>query len=124
MVYTYRFLRIRMYHKRALYRFVEKMTRPKKKRNKEPIFIRIPFRTEKNSRCLVLAKNRKNCYPPQDKILKALAKKLFKQHKRYLEPSLTRGIVRILLTIAHKGKYVVPLKQLASELPLISYNFR
>lgn len=65
---VYRFSRSRMYHKKALYKFVGKKTTPKQKKPKKPIFVEKPIGGEKNGgKRLVLVKKRRNYYPTQDK---------------------------------------------------------
>lgn len=64
----YRFSRSRMYHKKALYKFVGKKTTPKTKKPKKPTFVEKPIGGEKNGgKRLVLVKKRRNYYPTQDK---------------------------------------------------------
>lgn len=65
---VYRFSRSRMYHKKALYKFVGKKTTPRKKKEKKPVFVEKPIGGEKNGgKRLVLVKKRRNYYPTQDK---------------------------------------------------------
>lgn len=117
---VYRFSRSRMYHKKAIYKFVGKKVAAKPK-PKRPVFIEKPIGGEKNGgKRIVLVKKRRNYYPTQDKIRKRPARKLFKEHKRRLRPTLTPGTVLILLAGVHKGKRVVLLKQLASGLLLVT----
>ena len=119
-----RFSRTRMYHKKALYKFVHKKVAPKKKPVK-PLFVEKPIGGEKNGGTrTVLVKKRRNYYPTQDKIKPRPAKQCFKQHKRRLRSSITPGTVLILLAGAHKGKRVVFLKQLDSGLLLVTGPFK
>lgn len=65
---VYRFSRTRMYHKKALYKFVGKKTTPKKKKPKKPMYVEKPIGGEKNGgKRLVLVRKRRNYYPTQDK---------------------------------------------------------
>lgn len=65
---VYRFSRSRMYHKKALYKFVGKKTTPKKPKVRKPVAIEKPIGGEKNGgKRLVLVKKRRNYYPTQDK---------------------------------------------------------
>lgn len=64
---VYRFSRSRMYHKKALYKFVHKKVAPKKK-EKKPVTIEKQIGGEKNgSKRIVLVRKRRNYYPTQDK---------------------------------------------------------
>ena len=119
----YMFSRSRMYHKKAIYKFVGKKVPPKKKPVK-PTFIEKPIGGEKNGgKRIVLLRKRRNYYPTQDKIKPRPAKKCFKHHKRALRSTLTPGTVLILLAGVHKGKRVVLLKQLDSGLLLVTGPF-
>lgn len=63
----YRFSRTRMYHKKALYKFVGKKVAPTKKPAK-PLTAVKPIGGEKNGeKRVVLLKKRRNYYPTQDK---------------------------------------------------------
>lgn len=64
---VYRFSRSRMYHKKALYKFVQKKVAPAKKPTKSVTFEK-KIKGEKNgSTRVVLVRKRKNYYPTQDK---------------------------------------------------------
>ncbi|KAL3272250.1 hypothetical protein HHI36_022732 [Cryptolaemus montrouzieri] len=118
-----RFSRSKMYHKKALYKFVGKKVAATKKTIK-PRVIEKQIGGDKNGgKRYVLVKKRRNYYPTQDKIRPRPAKKCFKQHTRTLRPSLTPGTILILLAGSHKGKRVVLLKQLYSGLLLVTGPF-
>ncbi|KAL1501455.1 hypothetical protein ABEB36_006771 [Hypothenemus hampei] len=118
-----RFSRTRVYHKKALYKFVGKKVEPKKTPSK-PKVVEKPIGGEKNgSKRYVLVQKRTAVYPTQDRIKKRPSKKLFKNHKRTLRPSLTPGTVVILLAGSQKGKRTVFLKQLSSGLLLVTGPF-
>ncbi|GLV36802.1 Ribosomal protein L6 [Carabus blaptoides fortunei] len=113
----------RMYHKKSIYKFTKKVAKPVKK-DKKPLTVEKPIGGEKNGgKRVVMLKKHKNYYPTQDKIKKRPAKKCFKQHSRYLRPTLTPGTVCIVLAGPHKGKRVVLLKQLESGLLLVTGPF-
>lgn len=64
---VYRFSRSRMYHKKALYKFVQKKVAPKKK-EKKSVTVEKQIGGEKNgSKRVVLLHKRRNYYPTQDK---------------------------------------------------------
>jgi large subunit ribosomal protein L6e len=120
---VYRFSRSRMYHKKAVYKFIGKKT-PKKETPKKLISIEKKIGGDKNggTRTVLLKKRRAN-YPTADPIKPHPSKKCFKDHKRYIRPSLKPGTVLILLAGPHKGKRVVLLKTLRSGLLLITGPF-
>ncbi|KAJ8683395.1 hypothetical protein QAD02_019187 [Eretmocerus hayati] len=120
---VYRFSRSRMYHKKALYKFVGKKT-PKKEVPKKLVSVEKKIGGDKNggSRTVLLRKRRPN-YPTTDPIKSRPAKKCFKNHKRYIRPSLKPGTILILLAGVHKGKRVVLLKHLKSGLLLVTGPF-
>jgi len=120
---VYRFSRTRMYHKKAIYKFLDKKT-PQKVKPKKPVTIEKKIGGEKNggTRTVLLKKRRAN-YPTTDRVTVHHAKKCFHEHHRYLRPSLKPGTVCILLAGPHKGKRVVFLKQLKSGLLLITGPF-
>ena len=119
-----RFSRTRMYHKKALWKFVGKKVAAPKKEVKG-LTLEKPIGGEKNGKTrLVLVKKNRAFYATQDKIKKRPAKGLFKQHKRTLRTTLTPGTVCIVLAGPHKGKRVVLLKQLYSGLLLITGPFK
>ncbi|KAK5638994.1 hypothetical protein RI129_013289 [Pyrocoelia pectoralis] len=119
----YRFSKTRMFHKKAQYLFKGKKTKPTKKPRK-PLTIEKTIGGEKNGgKRVVLLRKRRNYYATQDKIKKPHAKKLFKNHRRYIRSSLTPGTILILLAGVHKGKRVVLLKTLPSGLLLVTGPF-
>lgn len=64
---VYRFSRTRMYHKKAIYKFLKKKAKPVKK-EKKPLTVVKQLGGEKNGeKRIVLIKKRKNSYPTQDK---------------------------------------------------------
>ncbi|PSN50900.1 60S ribosomal protein L6 [Blattella germanica] len=121
---VYRFSRSRMYHKKALYKFVGKKTE-KKVKPKKPLTIEKKIGGEKNGETrIVLLKKRRNYYATADKIKKRPAKKYFSQHKRYTRKTLTPGTICILLAGPHRGKRVVLLKTLKTGLLLVTGPFK
>ncbi|XP_014470911.1 PREDICTED: 60S ribosomal protein L6 [Dinoponera quadriceps] len=120
---VYRFSRTRMYHKKAIYKFLDKKT-PKKVKPKKPLTIEKQIGGDKNGeKRIVLLKKRRANYPTADPVTVHHAKKCFHEHRRYLRPSLTPGTICIMLAGPHKGKRVVFLKQLKSGLLLVTGPF-
>ncbi|KAG7205133.1 hypothetical protein KM043_005503 [Ampulex compressa] len=120
---VYRFSRTRMYHKKAIYKFINKKT-PKTAKPKKPVTIEKQIGGDKNGETrIVLLKKRRANYPTADPVTVHHAKKCFRDHSRYLRPSLQPGTVCILLAGPHKGKRVVFLKQLRSGLLLVTGPF-
>lgn len=145
---VYRFSRTRMFHKKAIYKFLDKKT-PKAVRfvieriknsgvqrhykvsccnlfapqvkPKKPVTIEKKINGDKNggTRIVRLRKQRAN-YPTSDPVTVHHAKQCFRDHRRYVRPSLVPGTVCILLAGPHKGKRVVLLKKLASGLLLVN----
>lgn len=63
----YRFSRSRMYHKKAVYKFIKRKVKPVKK-DKKKLTIEKPIGGDKNGgKRIVLIKKRLNYYPTQDK---------------------------------------------------------
>ncbi|XP_053984451.1 60S ribosomal protein L6 isoform X1 [Hylaeus anthracinus] len=120
---VYRFSRTRMFHKKAIYKFIDKKT-PKTVKPKKPVTIEKKISGDKNGeKRIVLLKKRRANYPTADPVTVHHAKKCFRDHNRYLRPSLKPGTICILLAGAHKGKRVVFLKQLKSGLLLVTGPF-
>ncbi|XP_012250745.1 60S ribosomal protein L6 [Athalia rosae] len=120
---VYRFSRTRMYHKKAIYKFVGKTTE-KTVKPKKPIAIEKKIGGEKNGGTrLVLLKKRRKSYPTSDPVTVHHAKKTFRDHVRKFRPTLVPGTILILLAGAHKGKRVVLLKRLKSGLLLVTGPF-
>ncbi|XP_054282118.1 60S ribosomal protein L6 [Macrosteles quadrilineatus] len=121
---VYRFSRSKMYHKKALWKFMGKKN-PKKEKPKKKNFIEKPIGGEKNGGTRKVILTRKTAsYPTCDRIRRHPAKKCFKDHKRRLRPALTEGTVCIVLAGVHKGKRVVFLKQLGSGLLLVTGPYK
>lgn len=121
---VYRFSRAKMYHKKAMWKFVSKKN-PKKEQPKKKQFIVKPIGGEKNGGTRKVILTRKTAsYPTSDRIRRHTAKKCFKDHKRRLRPALTEGTVCIVLAGVHKGKRVVFLKQLGSGLLLVTGPYK
>lgn len=117
---VYRFSRSRMFHKKAIYKFLGKKVAPQKK-EAAPLTVTKEINGEKNGGTRkVLLKKRRKYYATQDKLKKRPSKKSFKQHERKLRRNLTPGTVCILLAGRHKGKHVILLKQLNSGLLLVT----
>jgi len=119
-----RFSRSRMFHKKAVYKFLGKKT-PKKVIPKKLTTSVKKIGGDKNgeTRTVLLKKRRAN-YPTADPIQPRPPKKFFKDHKRHLKPNYVPGSILILLAGRHKGKRVVFLKQLKSGLLLVTGPFK
>ena len=120
---VYRFSRTRMFHKKAIYKFIGKKT-PKTVKPKKPVTIEKKISGDKNGeKRIVLLKKRRANYPTADPVTVHHSKKCFRDHQRYLRPTLKPGTICVLLAGAHKGKRVVFLKQLKTGLLLITGPF-
>lgn len=120
---VYRFSRTRMYHKKALYKFMGKKT-AKTEKPKKKITVEKKIGGDKNGgKRIVFLKKRTKSYPTADRIRRHPSKKCFAQHKRKCRGSLKPGAVVILLAGTHKGKRAVLLKQLPSGLLLVTGPF-
>jgi large subunit ribosomal protein L6e len=121
---VYRFGKSKTYHKKAVYKFVKKTT-PKKSGSAGPAFIEKRVGGAKNGETrMVRVKRLRNDYPTIDKKPKGSPKNVFAAHARKLRPSLSPGVVVIVLAGAHKGKRVVVLKQLQTGLLLVTGPFK
>lgn len=106
-----------------LQKFISKYTTivPSQVKPKKPLTVEKQIGGDKNGeKRIVLLKKRRANYPTADPVTVHHAKKCFREHHRYLRPSLTPGTICILLAGPHKGKRVVFLKQLKSGLLLIT----
>lgn len=120
---VYRFSRTRMYHKKALYKFMGKKT-AKTPKPKKKLTVEKPIGGDKNGgKRIVFLKKRTKSYPTANRIRRHPSKKCFSQHKRKCRASLKPGAIVILLAGAHKGKRAILLKQLPSGLLLVSGPF-
>ena len=118
-----RFSKSRMYHKKAIYKFVGKKN-PKAEKPKKPTVAVKQIGGEKNGGTRkVLLKRRKSFYPTQDKIKPSSGGKSFSKHVRRTRPNLTPGTVCILLAGRHAGKRVVLVGVLPSGLLLFTGPF-
>merc|ERR1739845_289626 len=69
---------------------------------------------------MVRVKKLANDYPTQEKPAAGTSKRYFSGHARKLRPSLSAGVVAIVLAGIHKGKRVIVLKQLETGLLLVT----
>merc|ERR1712088_879958 len=112
---VYKFSRSKMYHKKAIYKFAKKTT-PKAAAEKKPAFVE-----KKVGGARKVASNKpKFDYPTYSKDVVKTSKNLFSKQKHSLRPSLSSGVIAIVLAGVHKGKKVVVLKQLGTGLLLVS----
>uniref|UniRef100_A0A146L6N3 60S ribosomal protein L6 n=1 Tax=Lygus hesperus TaxID=30085 RepID=A0A146L6N3_LYGHE len=120
---VYRFSRTRMYHKKALWKFMGKKT-PKTVKPKKKITVEKEIKGEKNGgKRTVYLKKRTKSYPTANRVNRHPSKKCFSEHRRKFRKSLTPGTVVILLAGLHKGKRAILLKNLPSGLLLITGPF-
>jgi len=117
---AHRFGRSKMYHKKAVYKFLLKKS-AKESASKNPVYVEKKIGGSKNGETrMVPTKKALNDYPTIDPPPKGTSKNFFSKHKRSLRASLAPGAVAILLAGVHKGKRVIVLKQLKSGLLLIT----
>jgi len=119
---VYRFGRSKMYHKKAVYKFLKKKAAKKAVPNR-PTFVSKQIGGAKNggTRMVRVKKTATaNDFPTVDPLPKGTSKNFFSKHKRSLRATLAPGAVVILLAGVHKGKRVIVLKQLDSGLVLIT----
>merc|ERR1712079_958109 len=117
---VYKYSRSKMYHKKAIYKFTKKTT-PKAAAEKKPAFIEKKVGGAKNGGTRKVATNKpKSDYPTYSKDVVKTSKNLFSKQKHSLRPSLSAGVIAIVLAGVHKGKKVVVLKQLGTGLLLVS----
>ncbi|BES97619.1 ribosomal protein [Nesidiocoris tenuis] len=120
---VYRFSRTRMYHKKALWKFMGKKTKKTEKPKKKVTVVK-EIKGEKNGgKRTVFLKKRTKLYPTTNKVNRHPSKKCFSDHKRRLRRSLQPGKIVIILAGLHKGKRAVLLKALPSGLLLITGPF-
>ncbi|CAD1479877.1 unnamed protein product [Heterotrigona itama] len=120
---VYRFSRTRMFHKKAIYKFIDKKT-PKTVKPKKPVTIEKKISGDKNGeKRIVLLKKRRANYPNEDPVTVHHAKKCFRDQHHSLRSSLKPGTICILVAGTNKGKRVVFLKQLESSLLLVTGPF-
>merc|ERR1712226_315426 len=118
---VYKYSRSRMYHKKAIYKFAKKKQAPKAAAAKKPAFVEKKVGGAKNGGTRkVAAVKPKFDYPTSVKTVVKTSKNLFSKQKRSLRPSLSAGVIAIVLAGVHKGKKVVVLKQLGTGLLLVS----
>merc|ERR1712073_288404 len=117
---VYKYSRSKMYHKKAIYKFTKKTT-PKAATEKKPAFVEKKVGGAKNGGTRKVATNKpKSDYPTYSKDVVKTSKNLFSKQKHSLRPSLSAGVIAIVLAGVHKGKKVVVLKQLGTGLLLVS----
>merc|ERR1712203_437581 len=110
-----------MYHKKAIYKFAKKKATPKAAAAKKPAFVEKKVGGAKNGGTRkVAAQKPKFDYPTSVKTVVKTSKNLFSKQKRSLRPSLSAGVIAIVLAGVHKGKKVIVLKQLGTGLLLVS----
>merc|ERR1711923_197680 len=118
---VYKYSRSQMYHKKAIYKFAKKKATPKAAAAKKPAFVEKKVGGAKNGGTRKVAVQKpKFDYPTSVKTVVKTSKNLFSKQKRSLRPSLSAGVIAIVLAGVHKGKKVIVLKQLGTGLLLVS----
>ncbi|XP_040579373.1 large ribosomal subunit protein eL6 [Lepeophtheirus salmonis] len=118
-----RFGKSKMYHKKAIYKFLKKTT-PKKVEASKPAFVEKKVGGAKNGGTrMVRVKKLKNDFPTMERRAHRIAKKPEKLSRR-VRPTLTPGTIAVILAGIHKGKRIVILKELSSGMLLISGPFK
>merc|ERR1712045_647349 len=101
---VYKYSRSKMYHKKAIYKFAKKTT-PKAAAEKKPAFVEKKVGGAKNGGTRKVAtKKPKSDYPTYSKDVVKTSKHLFSKQKHSLRPSLSAGVIAIVLAGVHKGK--------------------
>merc|ERR1739846_91525 len=121
---VYKYSRSKMYRKKAIYKFAKKTT-PKAAAEKKPAFVEKKVGGAKNGGTRKVASNKpKFDYPTYSKDVVKTSKNLFSKQKHSLRPSLSAGVIAIVLAGVHKGKKVIVLKQLGTGLLLVSGPYK
>ncbi|XP_076031377.1 ribosomal protein L6 [Oratosquilla oratoria] len=122
---VYRFGRGKVYHKKALYKFIKKGQTKKRPERLPARMVEKPIGGEKNGgKRHVRVKKLPAYYATELGIKKRPSKNTYSKHKRSLRSTITPGTVCILLAGVHKGKKVVFLKQLESGLCVVTGPFK
>merc|ERR1712117_967398 len=99
---VYKYSRSKMYHKKAIYKFTKKTT-PKAAAEKKPAFVEKKVGGAKNGGTRKVATNKpKFDYPTYSKDVVKTSKNLFSKQKHSLRPSLSAGVIAILLATKTK----------------------
>merc|ERR1712029_193155 len=107
---VYKYSRSQMYHKKAIYKFAKKKATPKAAAAKKPAFVEKKVGGAKNEGTRKVAVQKpKFDYPTSVKAVVKTSKNLFSRQKRSLRPSLSAGVIAIVLAGVHKGKKVIVL---------------
>merc|ERR1719342_1874210 len=101
--------------------FAKKKATPEAAAAKKPAFVEKKVGGAKNGGTRKVAVQKpKFDYPTSVKNVVKTSKNLFSKQKHSLRPSLSAGVIAIVLAGVHKGKKVIVLKQLGTGLLLVS----